>query len=732
MNNKQIIKQLFETKFIKALYKTELDNSYINRIIAEELLLEVQPSTEDLEKMKAAGLSNDKVKKFSLMDFEDPDDLALTIDSVQDPISGMSPDEAFENFLTNMAPEFNKVEVDSSEVEKRGEKKEKIVQSVSQKKEPDEKLDAITKIFVAFVKQKVSSKEKLADLLMLQNELGVIKDKYKAYLDDGREGYSDEGKEELQDLHEAFLRVFSALDLSADTGADRFTILTKLQRMDDLSEEAIKTTIEKITENFIPVIKRVRSQVSRTKKTDERTVTRDVKRRLNAYSARIDSWISFVDNVKTKATESFKDDLDKRQNAVNLIKNIDEIKTEFEQLKTLIQQSVSDVDEIEAKAQDRSSVIREQEEEFKTLFDTRTTRAALQKNKALEPIFKKIVGDTPGDPNSIEVKIAELSKKFNQIKAISTNPETYKISKGNIEGISDFDFYPPIPNATMDNFLDTLVTLMIYPESDDIPMPSLVDSLRAIKSSFKSKAYTKLRSMMVEELDEDPDRHGMGDLSLTDESEEVAENLEKIVKEHVQEFEPYKEEIVMALIGSESLQMNNEYRDDTLTFNDEESDAFNDYANERDPEERAKLYSNLPFRARLYVDTIGSDKMSMARSNIDPANKGPIDTLGKAARDTGEEAFMFVTDYVALLSQNEGTLKGIQFDILRKVQKGNYNLEILKNLIKLFSNKSPLKHPSLKSFSTGLFKFPKQKDLTESLRKLIHIMLKEYRTHKEP
>lgn len=40
MNNKEIAEQLFETKFIKALYNTSLERSFINKIIAEELLRE--------------------------------------------------------------------------------------------------------------------------------------------------------------------------------------------------------------------------------------------------------------------------------------------------------------------------------------------------------------------------------------------------------------------------------------------------------------------------------------------------------------------------------------------------------------------------------------------------------------------------------------------------------------------------------------------------------------------
>ena len=47
MNNKDIAQQLFETKFIKALYQTNLERSLINRIIAEELIRETEDSTVD-------------------------------------------------------------------------------------------------------------------------------------------------------------------------------------------------------------------------------------------------------------------------------------------------------------------------------------------------------------------------------------------------------------------------------------------------------------------------------------------------------------------------------------------------------------------------------------------------------------------------------------------------------------------------------------------------------------
>jgi len=47
MNNKDMAQQLFETKFIKALYQTNLDRSLLNRIIAEELIRETEDSTVD-------------------------------------------------------------------------------------------------------------------------------------------------------------------------------------------------------------------------------------------------------------------------------------------------------------------------------------------------------------------------------------------------------------------------------------------------------------------------------------------------------------------------------------------------------------------------------------------------------------------------------------------------------------------------------------------------------------
>ena len=49
MNNKEIAEQLFETKFIKALYNTSLERSFINKIIAEELLREAgEPEPRDI------------------------------------------------------------------------------------------------------------------------------------------------------------------------------------------------------------------------------------------------------------------------------------------------------------------------------------------------------------------------------------------------------------------------------------------------------------------------------------------------------------------------------------------------------------------------------------------------------------------------------------------------------------------------------------------------------------
>ena len=55
MNNKHLAQELFETKFIKALYQTSLDRSLLNRIIAEELIRENNPDINSI----ISSLDND-------------------------------------------------------------------------------------------------------------------------------------------------------------------------------------------------------------------------------------------------------------------------------------------------------------------------------------------------------------------------------------------------------------------------------------------------------------------------------------------------------------------------------------------------------------------------------------------------------------------------------------------------------------------------------------------------